>query len=64
MLGIVIVGLTTGGVYALSALGLVSIFRGSKVLNFALGAFAGPGVDTSSPTSVTTRSGPPLSPSW
>jgi branched-subunit amino acid ABC-type transport system permease component/ABC-type branched-subunit amino acid transport system ATPase component len=40
MLGIVIVGLTTGGVYALSALGLVSIFRGSKVLNFALGAFA------------------------
>jgi branched-subunit amino acid ABC-type transport system permease component/ABC-type branched-subunit amino acid transport system ATPase component len=40
MVSIVIVGLVTGGIYALSALGLVTIFRGSRVLNFALGAFA------------------------
>src|SRR5918997_3510929 len=38
-----VVGLVTGGIYGLSALGLVLVYRGSGVLNFAqaeLGTFA------------------------
>ena len=36
----VIAGLTAGGAYALTALGVVVTFRGSGVLNFAQGAMA------------------------
>src|SRR5512133_3594408 len=34
----IVVGLTAGGAYALSAIGVVTIYRGSGVLNFAHGA--------------------------
>ncbi|QYB00291.1 ATP-binding cassette domain-containing protein (plasmid) [Rhodococcus sp. USK10] len=40
MTGVILIGLVAGGVYALSALSLVSIYRGSGVLNLAMGAFA------------------------
>ena len=38
-----LLGLGAGGVYAISALGLVLVYRGSGVLNFAQGAIAGVG---------------------
>jgi sulfate-transporting ATPase len=35
-----VIGLGAGSLYALAALGLVLIFRGSKVVNFAQGSWA------------------------
>ena len=43
MLLFALLGLGVGGVYALSTLGLVLVYRGSGVLNFAQGAIAGVG---------------------
>lgn len=43
MLRFALLGLGAGGVYAISALGLVLVYRGSGVLNFAQGAIAGVG---------------------
>ena len=40
LLTFLITGLTVGGIYALSALGLVVVYRATGVLNFALGATA------------------------
>jgi branched-subunit amino acid ABC-type transport system permease component len=41
MLSVVIPGLVSGGLYGLTALGLVFCFRASRVLNFAFGAIGG-----------------------
>lgn len=40
MLGVLVLGLATGGLYALGSLGIVCIYRGSRVLNLALGGVA------------------------
>ena len=40
MIPIIVIGLASGGLYALSAIGLVSIYRGSRVLNLSLGGVA------------------------
>lgn len=40
MLPIIVIGLASGGLYALSAIGLVCIYRGSRVLNLAIGGVA------------------------
>src|ERR1700722_8574256 len=40
MLGVIVLGLATGGLYALGSLGIVSVYRGSKVLNLAIGGVA------------------------
>jgi ABC-type branched-subunit amino acid transport system ATPase component/branched-subunit amino acid ABC-type transport system permease component len=40
VLPIIVIGLASGGLYALSAIGLVCIYRGSRVLNLALGGVA------------------------
>src|SRR3979409_1595703 len=36
--GYTVIGITLGGIYALAAIGLVLIYRGSGVLNFGQGA--------------------------
>jgi branched-chain amino acid transport system permease protein len=41
MMGLIWSGIVTGALYALGALGLVLIFKSSKVLNFAFGNQAG-----------------------
>jgi ABC-type branched-subunit amino acid transport system ATPase component/ABC-type branched-subunit amino acid transport system permease subunit len=43
MLRFALLGLGLGGIYAISTLGLVLVYRGSGVLNFAQGAIAGVG---------------------
>ncbi len=40
MVSFTILGLAVGGIYAISALGIVAVFRGSRVINFAHGGIA------------------------
>jgi ABC-type branched-subunit amino acid transport system ATPase component/ABC-type branched-subunit amino acid transport system permease subunit len=40
MIAAIVLGLATGGLYALGSLGVVCIYRGSKVLNLAIGGIA------------------------
>ena len=53
LLTFLITGLTVGGIYALSALGLVVVYRATGVLNFAQGAVGA--IAALTPTVVTLR---------
>ncbi|MGH2728051.1 MAG: ABC transporter permease subunit, partial [Actinomycetota bacterium] len=40
----IVIGLTNGGIYGLLALGIVLVYKGSRVLNFAQGELGGFGL--------------------
>ena len=40
----IVIGLANGGVYGLLALGIVLVYKGSRVLNFAQGELGGFGL--------------------
>ncbi len=41
MINLVVAGLVSGSIYALMAVGLIVVYRASRVMNFAHGTFVG-----------------------